>query len=112
MRELDGPWVKRLQGVRALTPVCDAAFYYDLLAPRARAIDIWQTTYQHVMADAQSIVEWLKGTGLRPYLDVLEENECADYLAAYTEAIDVAYPPRADGQRLFAFPRLFLVAIR
>jgi trans-aconitate 2-methyltransferase len=112
MRELEGPWSARIQGVRALTPVADARFYYDLLAPHATAVDIWQTTYQHVMPDAQAIVEWVKGTGLRPYLDVLDAEERAPYLAGYTEAIDRAYPTRSDGRRLFAFPRLFLVALR
>ena len=112
MRELEGPWSARIQGVRALTPVADARFYYDLLAPHATAVDIWQTTYQHVMPDAQTIVEWVKGTGLRPYLDVLDAEERATYLAGYAEAIDRAYPTRSDGRRLFAFPRLFLVALR
>lgn len=112
MRELDGPWAQRTVGVRARMPVSGATFYYDLLAPRAQAVDIWQTTYQHVMPDARAIVEWVKGTGLRPYLNVLSESERAPYLEAYTDAIDAAYPARADGQRLFAFPRLFLVAIR
>jgi trans-aconitate 2-methyltransferase len=65
-----------------------------------------------VMADAESIVEWVKGTGLRPYLDVLESAERAQYLEAYTQAIATAYPARGDGKRLFSFPRLFLVAIR
>jgi trans-aconitate 2-methyltransferase len=112
MRELEGPWKSRIESVRALTPVCDPEFYYDLIAPRARAVDIWQTTYQHVMPSAEAIVEWVKGTGLRPYLDVLSEGEKAEYLEGYTAAIDRAYPARSDGRRLFAFPRLFLVAIR
>jgi trans-aconitate 2-methyltransferase len=112
MRELPGPWAQRLAGVRALTPVASASFYYDLLAPHAQSVDIWQTTYQHVMADAHSIVEWVKGTGLRPYLDALDPSERAAYLRGYTEAIDQAYPVRTDGRRLFAFPRLFMVALR
>ena len=95
-----------------MTPVASAAFYYDLLAPRARFVDIWQTTYQHVMTDAEAIVEWVKGTGLRPYLEALDASERAAYLKGNTEAIDQAYPVRADGKRLFAFPRLFLVALR
>lgn len=112
MREVDGPWRKRIQEVRALTPVADARFYYDLLAPHTQAVDIWQTTYQHVMADAPAIVEWVKGTGLRPYLDVLTDEERPLYLESYAAAIDRAYPVRSDGRRLFQFPRLFLVAVR
>jgi len=112
MRELPGPWQARTAAVRSHSPVESAAFYYDLLAPEAASVDIWQTTYEHVMASAESIVEWVKGTGLRPYLDALEVQERAEFLAAYTRALEGAYPARRDGQRLFSFPRLFIVAVR
>jgi trans-aconitate 2-methyltransferase len=112
MRELPGPWRERTAAVRAHSPVSSSAFYYDLLAPEARSVDLWETRYEHVMADAESIVEWVKGTGLRPYLDALESAERAQYLEAYARAIAGAYPERSDGKRLFSFPRLFIVALR
>lgn len=97
---------------RGLTPVASAAFYYDLLAPAARSVDIWRTTYEHVMADAAAIVEWVKGTGLRPYIDDLEEGTRQSFFAEYTQGIERAYPARRDGKRLFSFPRLFIVVVR
>ena len=112
MRELPGPWAERVAHVHAKAPVAVPSFYYDVLAPHARYIDIWRTTYEHVMPSAQAIVEWVKATGFRPYLDAVASSDRAAYVAAYTEAIDAAYPPRADGQRLFSFPRLFVVAMR
>jgi trans-aconitate 2-methyltransferase len=112
MRELAGPWSPRIASVRDRPRVGSTALYYDLLAPHARHVDIWQTTYEHVMDDAPAIVEWVKGTGLRPYLDALAPAERPTYLEAYTAAIDRAYPARADGKRLFSFPRLFVVAAR
>ena len=36
----------------------------------------------------------------------------SSYLAEYERRIDTAYPPRADGRRLLAFPRMFIVAER
>jgi trans-aconitate 2-methyltransferase len=105
-------WVERLQNVRELNRVSAPEFYYDLLAPLATRVDIWQTNYQHVMQDANAIVEWVKGTGLRPYLAALPEAERAHYLERYTAGIERAYPARADGRRLFKFPRLFVVATR
>lgn len=112
MRETAGPWRDRIKGVRELAPVGSPAFYYDLLAPHASRVDIWQTIYEQVMPDAEAIVEWVKGTGLRPYLQCLaDEAERGQFLAAYTKAIDAAYPVRADGKRLFTFPRLFMVAV-
>ena len=110
MRELPGPWSASVQALAPRTHVAEPSAYFDLVAPRARQVDIWRTTYEHVMPDAAAIVEWLKGTGLRPYLDVVSDRD--SYLAAYTAAIDAAYPAHHGGARLLTFPRLFVVAQR
>ena len=88
-----------------------ATAYYDLLA-RAAEIDIWQTTYHHLMPSAEAIVSWVRATGLRPFLDPLPPEMQSDFLTAYQREIEAAYPPHADGMRLLAFPRLFIVARR
>ncbi|MET0350950.1 MAG: trans-aconitate 2-methyltransferase [Rhizobacter sp.] len=111
MRETPGPWAERLGRVRSTPRVSAAERYHDWLATRVSRLDIWETRYQHVMADADAIVEWVKGTGLRPYLDALDAAERPAFLEAYRRGIDAAYPPRADGRRLFPFPRLFIVAV-
>jgi trans-aconitate 2-methyltransferase len=113
MRELPGPWAERTKRVSALTPAASPAFYYDLLANRSSHVDIWETRYEHVMTDGDAIVEWVKGTGLRPYLDILTDDaQRAAFLRAYKEGIEAAYPQRSDGKRLFSFPRIFIVAVR
>lgn len=111
MRELPGPWADAIAAVPPRPPVHSPERYYDLLAAQGAAVDVWQTIYEHVMPDPPAIVEWVKGTGLRPYLDAVPPAMREDFLAAYTEAIGQAYPARADGRRLFTFPRLFLVAV-
>lgn len=108
MRELSGS----AAGTRRTNPVESASFYYDLFAPGAQLVDVWQTRYEHVMPSAEAIVDWVKGTGLRPYLEALGEARRADFLRDYTSAIAEAYPARADGKRLLSFPRLFVVAVR
>ncbi|HRI51516.1 MAG TPA: hypothetical protein PLW65_15160 [Pseudomonadota bacterium] len=114
MREIAArpAWRGRLDGVREWQ-VHAPALYYDVLAPLATRLDIWESEYIHVLPDAAAIVEWYKGTGLRPFLDRLPD--AADqqrFLDAYLEAIAVAYPARRDGRVLFPFRRLFVVAYR
>jgi trans-aconitate 2-methyltransferase len=90
-----------------------AAFYYDVLAPHATRVDIWETEYLQVMPNATAIVEWYKGTGLRPFLDPLRDEAVRQrFLDAYLEAITAAYPAQADGRVLFPFRRLFVLAYR
>lgn len=86
--------------------------YYDLLAPLSATLDLWRTVYQHPMASAGAIVTWVRSTGLRPFLDALPAEQREGFLARYEALIDAAYPARADGKRLLAFPRLFIVARR
>ena len=91
----------------------DLGFYYDMLAPHAARVDLWATEYIHVMDNAEGIVEWYKGTGLRPFLDALPAAADRDrFLATYLDAIREAYPPHDDGRVLFPFRRMFMVAMR
>lgn len=89
--------------------------YYELLSSPdldALSIDLWRTVYYHPMDSAAAIVEWLRATGLRPFLQALPEALRAPFLAEYERRVDAAYPAHADGRRLLAFPRLFIVAQR
>jgi trans-aconitate 2-methyltransferase len=103
------PFAERIVGAgRSLLP--SAAFYYDLLCAKSASVDVWQTVYNHPLADAAAIVEWVKATGLRPFLEPLDPDEQKLFLDAYLRAVAAAYPPRADGKVLLRFPRLFIVA--
>lgn len=91
--------------------VHDVAFYYDVLAAHARNVDLWETEYIHVMPDAAAIVEWYKGSGMRPFLDAIHSAEDRErFTADYLERIREAFPKRADGRVLFPFRRLFAIA--
>lgn len=93
--------------------VHDAAFYYDVFASHAERVDIWKTEYLHILPDAAAIVDWYKGTGLRPFLDRLPDGDVrAQFLELYLEAITRAYPARRDGRVILPFQRLFVVAYR
>ena len=106
-----GPWSDRLAGAKRIS-LPPARAYYDALKPFAARVDIWRTTYHHVLADAAAIVEFVSSTGLRPFLDPLSELDRAAFRADYTGRIADAYPPMSDGKVMLAFPRLFIVARR
>ena len=105
------PFAEKL-GDAARAPLPAVSFYYDLLLPLADKIDIWHTAYNHPLANAGAIVEWLKSTGLKPYLDPLDEAERRLFLENYTARIAQAYPKAANGKVLLRFPRQFIVARR
>lgn len=115
MREVavGGPWAAKLAASSAARPpLAGAAWYYELLRPLCR-VDLWRTTYYHFLSGgAEAVVEWFKGSGLRPFLEPLNGAERSAFLERYTAAIARAYPPDEDGGVLLPFPRLFLTAIR
>ena len=109
----EGRWAAKLKdAAKARAERHGAEWYFRLLRAHASNVDVWRTTYFHPLAGARAIVEWVKGTGLRPFLDPLDESEREAFLARYEGAIAKAYPAGPDGVALLPFPRLFFVAIR
>ena len=108
---LAAAWTKRIgEAGAARRAMLSAAGYYDLLSPLCTEVDVWRTAYHHPMPDAGTIVTWVRGTGLRPYLEPLSEPERGEFLQQYQARIEEAYRPRTDGRLLLVFPRLFIVA--
>jgi trans-aconitate 2-methyltransferase len=86
-------------------------FYYDALVPRAARVEMWETDYLHVLDGPEEILEWHRGSGLRPFLRVLpSEKDRERFIADYLAALKPAYPRQVDGRVLFPFRRLFLIA--
>ncbi len=84
--------------------------YYDLLTNAGCDVDIWRTTYFHVMPSIQAIVDWRSGSGMRLYLQALTSQQRERFLERYSILLNEHYPAQADGNRVMAFPRLFIVA--
>ena len=110
----DGPWAAKLGTAAAARAERHAAiWYHGLLMGAVETVDLWQTTYFHALAGGgAAVVEWFKGTGLRPFLDPLDDGERVAFLDRYRAALEQAYPPLPDGSVLLPFPRLFILATR
>jgi trans-aconitate 2-methyltransferase len=117
----DGPWERPLRGVlRGPESVDDAEGYSALLMDQGLTVDAWETTYLQWLTGADPVLEWVKGTGLRPALTALEEHapELLDaFVEAYAARLREAYPSRTvrvegESRELTALPfrRIFVVA--
>jgi trans-aconitate 2-methyltransferase len=109
----DPAWRNRLPAARAAIRVESPGDYYDLLQPLARRVDLWVTEYQHVLDGPEAILDWMRGTGLRPFLQALADAmERARFEELLLAEIAKGYPRQRDGRVLFPFRRLFFVAYR
>jgi len=109
----EGPWRARFQvrnPKRDSLPAPSA--YVERLAPKSSRVDVWHTIYNHPMPNTDAVVEWMKGTGLRPYLETVGSEQAEAFTEAYRKRIAALYTPMADGRVLFRFPRLFVVAVK
>jgi trans-aconitate 2-methyltransferase len=105
-----GPWSRYLDDAgyaRGLLPV---ETYYDIIRPRVTALNMWETTYLHVLTGENAVTEWAAGSSLRPFLDKLPPDQASAFRDAYSAALLPHYPRRPDGTTLLPFKRLFLIA--
>jgi len=95
-------------GHRVLEPI----EYLERLAGLGCSVDAWETTYLHVLPGADPVLEWVKGTALRPVLRALGDGADREaFLAEYGALLREAYPARPFGT-ILPFRRLFVVARR
>jgi len=107
----DEAWAFQLEGARMALTMEEPHIYYDVLAPHASSVDIWETEYYHVMESSFAIVEWIAATGLRPFLEALDsEIKRKRFIELLSERVAEAYPVRNDGRVLFPFRRTFVIA--
>ena len=115
MREVAavGPWADALADVATVAALLTPEAYYAVLAETCAAVDIWSTSYLQALTGPNAVLEWMKGTALRPFLAALPEPAMQQaFLDALGARLSGAFPPRADGLTLMPFPRMFLVANR
>ncbi len=106
------PYASWGAGLRPAQPVAPPEAYYDWLIPLSAALDIWTTQYAQIMASHDALFDWMAGTTMTPYTAVLPDPERRAFEATYRDRLSAAYPLRGDGQVLFPFQRLFIIATR
>jgi trans-aconitate 2-methyltransferase len=105
-----GPWAARLAPRFEAEPVAAPEWYRDLLAPLTAGLDIWQTEYLHVLDGEDPVLNWVRGSALRPVTALLSPDEQARFEDDYARRLRAAYPRDPNGRTPFAFRRLFIVA--
>jgi len=106
-----GPWAKALESAAGSREVIRTPNeYYTLLKPHCRSLDIWHTAYYHILDGVQGIVDFFSTTGLRPYLDPLDEAMRVQFVDAYRAKLANVFPVVLEGKAVLRFPRIFLVA--
>ena len=103
-------WRGRLDGLPR-TGVREPQWYLDELDGRGLDVNAWQTTYYHVLEGEDPVLEWVRGTTLRPVLERLPDDEHEELLGQYGALLRKAYPLR-DGRTVFPFKRTFVVATK
>ena len=105
-----GKWKGKFANVASTYSIHTADFYYDILCDLTAEIELWETHYFHIMNTHADIVKWYSGSGLRPYLNCLEDaSENTEFINEYENALKNVYPIQSDGKILFPFTRIFFV---
>lgn len=105
-------WNARTGHLVRHTPVQQPSYYVDLLAPLTRRIEAWETIDLLMLDGDDAVLEWMKGTALRPYLTALSQSDAALFQQQLAERLSAAYPRRPNGKTLFPFRRIYFVAVR
>lgn len=86
--------------------------YFNLLSDISSDFSMWKTVYFHRLPSQESIVEWYRSTGLRPYLEELDDADKNEFEQDVLEKLKEEYPTQKNGEVIFRFSRLFFTAIK
>lgn len=84
--------------------------YYDIVTKLKMNCTLWTTTYYHTLSSHEDILQWYMGSSLRPYMDVLNEEEKKSFKLDLLQEIQKMIPVQANGEVLLKMPRIFFVA--
>ncbi len=106
-------WSRFTSGCENLLNYRTAEYYYNILCPLTSELDLWETTYYHVLASHAGLIEWHKSTGMRPFLESLPDDECRkEFEGEILTECKQSYAIQKDGKVLYPFKRIFFVAYK
>lgn len=105
------PQWQKLKGARTFYTLKDEE-YFNVLSQISSDFKIWKTIYYHRLPSHQSVLEWYRATGLKPYFDVLDEKGSALFEKDILAEIEKQFPIQPNGEIIFRFPRLFFTAVK
>ena len=103
------PYADKLASQIRLNSIDSTESYIETLSALGCDVDAWETTYFQVLQGEDAVLEWTKGSSLRPFTNVLEPEEAADFVERYRALLATAYPATAEGT-IYPFRRVFVVA--
>lgn len=89
--------------------------YFEILSECSSSFQIWETTYYHTLSNHKAMLDWVKGTRIRPYLEYLESLDmdlARQFEKELFEKIQITYPIMKNGEILLRFNRFFFVAVQ
>lgn len=109
----DQRWNYKTEKVSDLFTIHDSSFYYDELWNLFNSLEMWETDYIHIMDSHMAILEMIRSTGLKPYLEKLDkESEKKDFEEEVLKEIKIAYPVQKNNKVLLPFKRLFFIGYK
>jgi trans-aconitate 2-methyltransferase len=112
MREVGARYPATAAALRRPREVFSPAQAAGILLDAGLEADVWESTFLHVLNGEDPVLRWVTGTGLRPVLAALADDERAAFTAEYAARLREAYPRRDDGTTILPFRRLFVVGHR
>jgi trans-aconitate 2-methyltransferase len=109
----DSRWKEQMEGIEDLFTIHNYSFYYDNLSNLFNSIDIWETHYFHILDSHIAILEMMRSTGLKPYLDKLDTDlDINLFEKKVMIEIEKAYPKQKNSKVLLPFKRLFFIGYK
>lgn len=84
--------------------------YLRVLLDLGCEVDVWETTYLHVLTGDDPVFDWVSGTGARPTLQALPDDLRPLFEEEFRALLRQAYPADPTGRVVMPFRRIFAVA--